>query len=237
MDIQKRNAYLATWREKNRERLREQHRNWYENHKNEPALKKKKIEQSKNWRLKNIEYCREKSRSYYPAHKERMQENNKVWHEKNKTNFAYIKRAAEARKKWYLKTPENRLRGRLWKLKNPERNRELARAQQKRYWTIPEKRILMTLRMRIRMALKHNSKYGTTKELLGLSIPEVKKYLESKFKSGMTWVNHGKWHLDHIRPLSAFDLAKPEEQQKAFHYTNLQPLWAIENLKKGTKIL
>jgi hypothetical protein len=53
----------------------------------------------------------------------------------------------------------------------------------------------------------------------------------------MLWKNHGKWHIDHIIPLSNFDLTKPEEQRKAFHYTNLQPLWAMDNMKKHNKIL
>jgi len=52
----------------------------------------------------------------------------------------------------------------------------------------------------------------------------------------MNFDNYGKWHLDHIKPCASFDLSKPEEQQKCFHYTNLQPLWAKDNLTKGAKI-
>jgi hypothetical protein len=53
----------------------------------------------------------------------------------------------------------------------------------------------------------------------------------------MTWENHGRygWHIDHIRPCASFDLADPEQQRKCFHYTNLQPLWASENMRKGDK--
>ena len=49
----------------------------------------------------------------------------------------------------------------------------------------------------------------------------------------MSWDNHGEWHIDHIKPISLFDLTKIEEQQICFHYTNLQPLWAKENISKG----
>ena len=54
----------------------------------------------------------------------------------------------------------------------------------------------------------------------------------------MTWENHGRygWHIDHIMPCSSFDLTDPEQQKKCFHYTNLQPLWAHENMSKGAKI-
>ena len=71
--------------------------------------------------------------------------------------------------------------------------------------------------------------------LTGCTIPYLRGYLEGKFKEGMTWENYGSWHVDHIKPCASFDLTKKEEQEKCFHYTNLQPLWALENIKKGKK--
>jgi len=91
------------------------------------------------------------------------------------------------------------------------------------------------LRTRIVRALKGNPKLSTTMKLVGCSIQTLKQHLESKFKPGMSWSNYGSWHIDHIRPCASFDLSKPEEQYKCFHYTNLQPLWAKENLEKGCK--
>lgn len=66
---------------------------------------------------------------------------------------------------------------------------------------------------------------------------QLKKHLEIKFTKGMSWENYGKWHVDHIKPCAKFDLTKESEQRKCFHYTNLQPLWAIDNFKKGANIL
>jgi hypothetical protein len=72
-------------------------------------------------------------------------------------------------------------------------------------------------------------------EIVGCTIEEFKNYIESKFKPGMTWENHGRngWHIDHIKPYKCFDLLDLEEQKKCCHYTNLQPLWWHENIKKS----
>jgi hypothetical protein len=97
-----------------------------------------------------------------------------------------------------------------------------------------------TLRTRIYRSLKCQdaSKHKKTQEMLGCSFEFFKGYLEAQFKVGMTWDNHGVngWHIDHIYPCSAFDLSKPEEQMKCFHYSNMQPLWANENILKGDKV-
>lgn len=83
---------------------------------------------------------------------------------------------------------------------------------------------------------KEFNKTNKTLDWLGCSFNEFKKYLEERFQEGMTWDNYGihGWHVDHIIPLST---AKTEEDlPKLFHYTNLQPLWAIDNIKKGASI-
>jgi len=101
--------------------------------------------------------------------------------------------------------------------------------------------ILNKLRMRISCAVKsqgtHKSK--RTMKLVGCSVKELKQYLENKFKEGMNWKNYGRngWHIDHILPCASFNLIKKEEQEKCFHYTNLQPLWAEENLRKNCKVI
>lgn len=81
-------------------------------------------------------------------------------------------------------------------------------------------------------------KSNKTIRLLGCSMIELSRHLESQFKSGMNWENYTfrGWHIDHIQPICSFNLTKEEEQKKCFHYTNLQPLWWYENLSKGGRI-
>jgi hypothetical protein len=95
------------------------------------------------------------------------------------------------------------------------------------------------LRSRLGSALKNQNaiKSNKTMELVGCTIPFLRGYLEAKFKDDMTWENHGEWHIDHIKPCASFNLLDDEEQKKCFHYKNLQPLWADENLSKGNKYI
>lgn len=79
------------------------------------------------------------------------------------------------------------------------------------------------------------SKKSRTHELLGCDWGFLKKYIEQRFKDGMTWENRKEWHIDHIIPLSSSNSEK--ELNKLFHYTNLQPLWAVENLQKKNKMM
>jgi len=91
------------------------------------------------------------------------------------------------------------------------------------------------LRTRMNDAVKNNFKSGSSVRDLGCTIDYLKMYIESKFQEGMSWNNWSKdgWHIDHIKPLHEFDLSNREEYLKACHYTNLQPLWAKENLRKN----
>ena len=101
--------------------------------------------------------------------------------------------------------------------------------------TDPNYKMATVLRSRLRKLLKGKAKKENTINLLGCTVEEVVLWIESKFKEGMSWDNHGLsgWHLDHIRPLASFDLTDEKQIKIAFHYTNLQPLWWHENLSKG----
>lgn len=92
-------------------------------------------------------------------------------------------------------------------------------------------------RGRIAMALKNNKRDGRVEKLLGCSVSEGRKHIESTWKPGMSWANHSLhgWHIDHIRPCASFDFSRKEDQRACFYHKNLQALWAKENLEKGAK--
>lgn len=103
--------------------------------------------------------------------------------------------------------------------------------------TDPLFKLKKNLRNRLYDALRGNFKTGSAVRDLGCSIPEFKNFIEAKFQPEMTWDNYGDWHLDHVKPLASFDITQRGEFLKAFHFSNYQPLWAIDNLRKADKIL
>lgn len=161
---------------------------------------------------RNGKYLRKTCKICWNKHRT---EYKKEWREKNYT------RDFENRKNWYRKNPTYL---KEW-IKNRRKNDICFK-------------IACYYRTRILQALKGKEKHKKTIELLGCSIDEFKKYIESKFKDGMSWDNYGYtgWHIDHIIPCSKFNLSELNEQKKCFHYTNLQPLWAEENFKKSNKL-
>lgn len=104
--------------------------------------------------------------------------------------------------------------------------------------TDPLFKLQSVLRTRTGMIFKYHkfNKNNKFKDYIGCSLNELKDHLEKQFQPGMTWKNHTKngWHIDHIIPLSSANTE--EELYKLCHYTNLQPLWAIDNLRKSDKI-
>jgi hypothetical protein len=164
-------------------------------------------------------FCKEcvlkKVKGYYVKNKKKCQENHKKWVEKNKTKYlTYLKEYRSVNKDY------------------------LNQYERERSKTDINFKMLKNLRSRLRSALKNNQKTGSAIESLGCTIEDLKKHIESQFKEGMNWNNHGYrgWHIDHIQPLSSFDLTDKEQLLKACHFSNLQPLWAKENLKKSNKV-
>lgn len=129
-------------------------------------------------------------------------------------------------------TAKNRLR---YQAKRDECRAYHAAIKAERRQNIPLVALADSIRSRVHAAFKYRgyTKRSRTFIYLGATFKEVKQYLEARFTEGMSWSNYGDWHIDHIKPLiSATNI---EELEQLCHYTNLQPLWAIDNLKKGSK--
>lgn len=169
-----------------------------------------------------------------------IEKNKNKIHEKNKIKWQKLKNNPDQilkRKKWYEKN-KNRLLSQ--KKEYYELNKQKILMRHKLYErmklkTDPIFRLRKNLRRRLNLCLKNIYKKETTLKLIGCTLEELKIYLENRFKKGMSWQNYGEWHIDHIKPISSFDLNIIENQKKAMHYTNLQPLWAKENISKGNK--
>lgn len=176
-----------------------------------------------NSRYKSDPEYREKknraTREDYARNKDARLEHNRISRIINKDRWpsAQPEYQTKNKHKWYSRTNEYR------------------RNYMRIYSTRPNVKIASALRHRLWMALRGvpGSKIASAIELLGCSIDEFKTYIQSKFKSGMSWDNYGIWHIDHIRACCKFDLADPAQQRDCFHFSNLQPLFALDNSRKG----
>ena len=185
--------------------------------------KEKISAQQKEYYLNN----KEKKSEYHLKNKEKIKEYNKEYHLKNKEKIL------EYSKEYYLKNKKKLLEQiKQYQLKNREK---INNRQKNRRKTDPNYKLVDCLRRRLNHAIKGTSKSKSTLKLLGCTIEQFWIHLEKQFQPGMTRDNHGEYHIDHIRPCSSFDLTDPKQQAKCFHYTNLQPLWAKENISKGAK--
>jgi len=132
---------------------------------------------------------------------------------------------------------KNRQRTRRFLKNNPDYKRKY---EFSRYHGDIGYRLVTNLRSRLRDAIKNNTKSGRILTYLGCSVDEFKKHLESQFVEGMTWDNYGNkencWSIDHIIPCASFDFSVEENIFKCCHYSNLQPMWHIENIKKRNKL-
>ena len=130
-----------------------------------------------------------------------------------------------------------RIKGGISRRINPERAMTGAEHAKRSRESNPLHPLINRLRSRVHQAIQAQNSYKNSKtvQLIGCSYADLKTHLESLFLDGMSWDNFGLWHIDHIRPCASFDLTDPEQQKQCFHYTNLQPLWALDNRRKYCK--
>lgn len=188
------------------------------------------------YRLKNIEKLNEYNKKYRIGREDKLNEYTRNYRKENKQILA-IKDSIRKKNA----TEEQRQRLRISGSKSGKKNRKKRILYTKnRMKTNINFRLGIILRSRFSKALKGNYKSGSAVKDLGCSISEFKIYIENLFTEGMTWENYGrgvgKWTIDHIYPISKVDLSIREELLKVCHYTNLQPMWFIENCSKRDKI-
>lgn len=247
------------WVSENKEHLK----NYHKEYNNNPINKQIKKEQMSIPEVK--ESHKKATKKWNDLHKKEIQENGrkpevvlrkKQWYYKNKIRIL-------KQKKEYMKRPEVKLRVKEKRLKNrpkilakkreyearPEvkaHRREYdikrkpirAEYERNRRKTDTEYKIRCNLNSRIRSALRGRGKKSMhTMELIGCSIDQLIKHIESLFKPDMSWDKFGQKgiHIDHIIPCCSFDLTDPEQQKICFHYLNLQPMWWHDNLDKRGK--
>ena len=168
-----------------------------------------------------------------------MKEENRINYQKHKVNW-------NKRSSLYNKSDKGKKYRREWSKKkydSDEIYREKCISRSVEYGRIKLNtdvtyRIIHNLRGRLRKAMKnYSTKCDKTINLIGCSPVFLRKHLEKQFSEGMSWENYGKWHIDHIKPCSYFNLTLEKEQRICFNYTNLQPLWAEDNIRKGNSII
>lgn len=232
--------YYKKYAEENKEKLNKRKIEWA-NDNPEKVKKAKKDWRDKNpeyhkkYREENIDYLLKYEKEYYQNNKEEILEKTKEYYEENKEYLAV------KRKEWYENNKEEILeQSKKYREENKESINEYKRKWGKdNYDNNIQYKIRTVTSARIRRALSNNHKSKSSRELLGCTIKELKQHLEDQWEEGMAWDNWtiDGWHIDHIKPCASFDLSDPEQQKECFHYTNLQPLWAEDNLKKSDKIL
>lgn len=201
-------------------------------------------EHKRRYYLRHKDEILAKAKSYRLANRSRIKERDRIRYSKNS-------QAIKLKVSEYQKSNKEKcnLRKKLWASKNRQRVK-LSKLRwvkknpdYKRKWIFNRRRndvgfrILCSLRRRLYGTYLRKGWSNSASSLLGCSLEDFRIYLESKFEPGMTWENYGKhgWHIDHIVPCALFDLTKEDHRKRCFHFSNLQPMFALQNHKKAAK--
>jgi len=209
---------LKKYYKENKEKFKEKNKKHREDNKEFHKEYRKKYYQD------NKEHIKESTKKYRESNKERIKEVQKKWYKDNKERIKEISKQYRVDRKEYMKQ---------WK----KANREHIRRYCKQKWdTDPLFKLKQILRNRTWGAFKNKGyrKNTKTQEMLGVDWGVAKQHIERQFTKGMNWENQGEWHIDHIIPLAS--AKTPERLKKLCHYTNLQPMWAVDNLSKSDSI-
>jgi len=181
---------------------------------------------------------REKDREYSSTNKEQKRLSDKIYYENNKDDIA------KKQKGYYQANKQAHAeRNRAWREKNPDRKREkdseyrsrpdIRKRDRDRRKGNPRYILSMFMRSCIARCLQlKNKRTESLSSILGYSRKALIDRIECQFKSGMSWANHGEWHIDHKKPIAAFIAQGVTDPRQINMLCNLQPLWASENFSK-----
>jgi len=174
---------------------------------------------AKRYYHKNHEKILKKAREHYQSNSDTIKERARKYHETHK----------EQKREYSIK----------YRTEHPEIVREIQRKKQlKRRMNDPVFRMRRNVSRVIYHLLKHRKNRQSVTDLLGYSMDRLRRHLEKKFQPGMNWGNYGQWHIDHVIPLCAFNIATPDDIdfKRAWALSNLQPLWRSDNIAKQGKL-
>lgn len=173
---------------------------------------------NREWELKNRKIRTDYRREYTRENKERINLLRRINYLKNKESVR--SRMNEANKRYYQKNKQKVFQYHYNRIINDDFYRFRVRLRSRLYKFLK---------------LKGFNKNCTFNEYIGCTPQQLREHIEKQFKKGMTWTIYGRWHIDHIKPLS---LAKTEKDAyKLMHYSNLRPMWAIDNIRKSNKLI
>lgn len=224
-------------KEKQRLETNKRSREWYQKN------KEKEHRRRREYYIKNKEKCAVKSKEWAKNNQDKVKRSNEKYSNSEKRKVylkKYLKEHKEKQRinsrRCYLNNKENiKNRHKVYYRKNQPLIVANAKAKRK---NDPSYRLLLNLRRRLHQVLFGANKSENTLRLIGCTLEELKLHIESQFIKGMNWKTYGVkgWHLDHKIPCSSFDLSDPEQQKACFNFSNLQPLFAFDNLSKGSKL-
>lgn len=180
-------------------------------------------------------WCKDCYKEYYKNNTPKIKKYQEEWAKLNK------KSRSKYRKKRYQENKEKlTLSSKQYQEDHKEEYKEYAKHyQKKRHKENPTIRISHNISVLMRQSLKGKKNNKHWESIIGYTIKDLMTHLESKFQKDMVWKNYGKWHIDHIIPISLweFETYTDREFKQCWALANLQPLWALDNIKKGNKII
>jgi hypothetical protein len=188
---------------------------------------------SNEWYANNKERASARSKEYDKTHSIQKVKNAVEWANKNPQRRFAIHR------KWYDKNKEQKkISDKIRYELNKPHIMELAKLNMRKRRLDPKFKLSSSMSRGINASLHYGKQGRHWESLVGYTIHQLKKHIEKQFKDGISWENYGKWHIDHKIPIAAFNFQTPEDIdfKRCWALSNLQPMWALENIIKGHRL-